>query len=203
MALKYILDTNIYIDAIREPEDAPGVFLERNTPMTFMSAVVVQELRAGAVTDAQSRALQEGIFGAFEHRNRRPRLAGDASDRCRPGRADCGFRTRIPAPRALRPKSPSMPFRDPRGEPRSSMPRDWTGRSRDSGRRIRAKLDSRNRASRRALAKLGKRGSPPDQRTFPRLSHRINVLIPISGPNISLHILKVGRAMGIEPTGII
>jgi predicted nucleic acid-binding protein len=72
MAPKYILDTNIYIDAIREPEneDALRVFLERNTPMTFMSAVVMQELRAGAVTDAQSRALQEGIFGAFERRNR-------------------------------------------------------------------------------------------------------------------------------------
>jgi predicted nucleic acid-binding protein len=72
MASKYILDTNIYIDAIREPEneDALGVFLERNTPMTFMSAVVMQELRAGAVTDTQSRALQEGIFAAFERRNR-------------------------------------------------------------------------------------------------------------------------------------
>ena len=72
MARKYILDTNIYIDAIRDPEneDALGVFLERNTPMTFMSAVVMQELRAGAVTDAQSRALQDGIFGAFERRNR-------------------------------------------------------------------------------------------------------------------------------------
>jgi predicted nucleic acid-binding protein len=69
---KYVLDTNIYIDAIRDPEieRALGTFLERNTPMTYMSAVVMQELRAGAVTDAQARALQDGIFGAFERRNR-------------------------------------------------------------------------------------------------------------------------------------
>jgi len=68
---KYVLDTNIYIDAIRDPqeEEAFGMFLERNTPMTYMSAVVMQELRAGAVTDTQARALQDGIFGAFERRN--------------------------------------------------------------------------------------------------------------------------------------
>jgi len=69
---KYVLDTNIYVDAIRDPEKERSLaaFLERNTPMTYMSAVVMQELRAGAVTDAQARALQDGIFGAFERRNR-------------------------------------------------------------------------------------------------------------------------------------
>jgi predicted nucleic acid-binding protein len=35
-----------------------------------MSAVVMQELRAGAVKDAQARALQNGIFDSFERRNR-------------------------------------------------------------------------------------------------------------------------------------
>jgi predicted nucleic acid-binding protein len=69
---KYVLDTNLYIGAIRdaEKEQELGMFLERNTPITYMSAVVMQELRAGAVTDAQARALQEGIFGPFERRNR-------------------------------------------------------------------------------------------------------------------------------------
>ena len=38
--------------------------------MTYMSAVVMQELRAGAVTDAQAKALQDGIFDTFERRNR-------------------------------------------------------------------------------------------------------------------------------------
>src|SRR5882762_11067726 len=35
-----------------------------------MSAVVVQELRAGAITDAQVKALDRGILGAFERRGR-------------------------------------------------------------------------------------------------------------------------------------
>ena len=72
MARKYTLDTNLYVDAIRDPvkQQALDEFLERNAPMTYMSAVVMQELRAGAVTDAQARALQDGIFNAFERRNR-------------------------------------------------------------------------------------------------------------------------------------
>src|ERR1700724_465834 len=72
MARKYILDTNLYIDAIRNPlkEQALERFLERNAPMTYMSAVVMLELRAGAVTDAQAKVLQDGIFGVFERRNR-------------------------------------------------------------------------------------------------------------------------------------
>jgi predicted nucleic acid-binding protein len=72
MTRKYVLDTNLYIDAIRDPlqERALERFLERNAPMTYMSAVVMQELRAGAVTDAQAKALQDGIFDSFERRNR-------------------------------------------------------------------------------------------------------------------------------------
>ncbi len=67
-----MLDTNLYIDALRDPtkELALEAFLERNAPMTYMSAVVMQELRAGAVTDVQARALQDGIFDAFERRSR-------------------------------------------------------------------------------------------------------------------------------------
>ncbi len=82
---KYVLDTNIYIDAIRDPakERALGKFLARNTPMTFMSAVVMQELRAGAVTESQAKALQDGIFNAFE---RRGRVAGPSP----PAFKDCG-----------------------------------------------------------------------------------------------------------------
>ena len=49
---KYVLDTNLYIGAIRDPakEMALDTFLERNAPMMYMSAVVVQELRASAIT---------------------------------------------------------------------------------------------------------------------------------------------------------
>jgi predicted nucleic acid-binding protein len=72
MATKYVLDTNLYIGAIRYPvkDQALQGFLERNAPMTYMSAVVMQELRAGAVADAQARVLQDGIFNAFERRGR-------------------------------------------------------------------------------------------------------------------------------------
>src|SRR5258707_289375 len=37
---------------------------------TETEAVVMLELRAGAVTDAQAKVLQDGIFGVFERRNR-------------------------------------------------------------------------------------------------------------------------------------
>ncbi len=59
MTRKYVLDTNLYIGAIR-----------RNAPVTYMSAVVMQELRAGAITDASARALDKGIFEVFERRGR-------------------------------------------------------------------------------------------------------------------------------------
>lgn len=72
MTRKFVLDSNLYIDAIRDPvkEAALDAFLERNAPVTFMSAVVIQELRAGAVTDAAARALDRGIFAVFERRGR-------------------------------------------------------------------------------------------------------------------------------------
>ena len=78
MARKYVLDTNLYIDAIRNSlkEQALEGFLERNAPMTYMSAVVMQELRAGAVTDEQAKVLQHGIFEVFERRNRVVGLSG-------------------------------------------------------------------------------------------------------------------------------
>ena len=72
MAGKYLLDTNLYIAAVHDAtkEEALDAFLERNAPIVYMSAVVVQELRAGAVTDAQVSALDKGILGVFERRGR-------------------------------------------------------------------------------------------------------------------------------------
>lgn len=72
MTRKFVLDTNIYIGAIRDPDKAAAMdaFLERNAPVTYMSAVVMQELRAGAVTDASARALDKAIFQVFERRGR-------------------------------------------------------------------------------------------------------------------------------------
>ena len=58
MTRKYVLDTNLYIGAIRDPDKEADLdaFLERNAPVTYMSAVVMQELRAGAITDAKGNA---------------------------------------------------------------------------------------------------------------------------------------------------
>ena len=72
MTRKYVLDTNLYVDAIRDATAEPALaeFLKRNTPVVHMSAVVMQELRAGATTDTQARILQDGVFGAFERRQR-------------------------------------------------------------------------------------------------------------------------------------
>jgi len=72
MTRKYVLDTNLYIGAIRDPdkEAALHAFMERHAPAIHMSAVVMQELRAGAVTDASVRALETGIFAVFERRGR-------------------------------------------------------------------------------------------------------------------------------------
>lgn len=70
--MKYALDTNIFIDALRDTraEAALLSFLERALPFTFMSAVVMQELTAGARTREQARELERSVFRPFERRGR-------------------------------------------------------------------------------------------------------------------------------------
>ena len=70
--MKFALDTNVFIDAVRDEAfaDALAVFLEQALPTTFLSAVVVQELAAGARTSKQVRVLESSIFRPFERRNR-------------------------------------------------------------------------------------------------------------------------------------
>jgi predicted nucleic acid-binding protein len=70
--VKYAFDTNIFIDAFRDEtaESALLAFLERALPITFMSAVVMQELAAGARTRDQVRELERSVFRPFERRGR-------------------------------------------------------------------------------------------------------------------------------------
>jgi predicted nucleic acid-binding protein len=70
--VRYTIDTNLYIDAIRDPagEEALSKFLVRWAPQTHLNAVVMQELRAGARTAAQVEALESGIFERFERVSR-------------------------------------------------------------------------------------------------------------------------------------
>jgi predicted nucleic acid-binding protein len=70
--VKYALDTNIYIDALRDPaaEAALLRFLEHALPFTFLSAIVMQELAAGTRTPAQVRELERSVFQPFVRRGR-------------------------------------------------------------------------------------------------------------------------------------
>jgi predicted nucleic acid-binding protein len=81
---KYTLDTNVFIDAFATPAADTGLaaFLERAAPLTDLNAVVVQELRAGARTDAQTTALQDGVFDLFERRGRVFGPSPDAFKEC-------------------------------------------------------------------------------------------------------------------------
>ena len=70
--MTFTLDTNIFIDGFRR-EDAQAevfAFLERALPFTYLSAVVMQELAAGARTTAAARDVQQGVFEPFERRRR-------------------------------------------------------------------------------------------------------------------------------------
>ena len=70
--VKYALDTNIFIDAFRDDGAAAALdaFLRQRLVATFLSSVVIQELRAGARVGKDARLLQRAIFTPFERRNR-------------------------------------------------------------------------------------------------------------------------------------
>ena len=70
--MKYTLDTNMFIDGFRTEEAQADVFafLNRALPFTYLSAVVMQELAAGARTDDAAREVQRGVFEPFERRRR-------------------------------------------------------------------------------------------------------------------------------------
>jgi predicted nucleic acid-binding protein len=70
--VKYTLDTNIFVDGFRGEEAQAEVFafLKRALPFTYLSAVVMQELAAGARTTEAARDVQQGVFNPFERRRR-------------------------------------------------------------------------------------------------------------------------------------
>jgi predicted nucleic acid-binding protein len=67
----YVVDTNLYIDALRTDDGRAGLgaFLTAFTPVVHLSAVVVQELRAGVRGKAAVR-LETAIVAPFERRER-------------------------------------------------------------------------------------------------------------------------------------
>ena len=70
--MRYALDTNIFIDGFRneEAQSEVFVFLNRALPFTYLSAVVMQELAAGARSADAARDVQRGVFEPFERRQR-------------------------------------------------------------------------------------------------------------------------------------
>ena len=68
---KYAIDSSVYIAALRDDGKAADLkgFLAAFLSSTFLSAVVVQELRAGALTGAQRQAF-DAIVGPFARRGR-------------------------------------------------------------------------------------------------------------------------------------
>ena len=70
--MKYSLDTNIFIDGFRSERAQAEVlaFLNRALPFTYLSAVVMQELCAGARSADVARDLERGVFDPFERRRR-------------------------------------------------------------------------------------------------------------------------------------
>ncbi len=70
--MKYAFDTNIFIDGFRSEAAQAEIFafLNRALPFTYLSAVVMQELAAGARTPGTARHVQQRVFQPFERRKR-------------------------------------------------------------------------------------------------------------------------------------
>jgi predicted nucleic acid-binding protein len=62
---KFVLDTNLYVQAFRNPEAARELeeFLTAFTPSTFVSSIVVHELLVGASTRAKVRQVRGDLLG--------------------------------------------------------------------------------------------------------------------------------------------
>jgi predicted nucleic acid-binding protein len=70
-ARKYVLDTNVFIDGLRDPAVHEDLlhFHRAFAPFEYVSAVVVQELRAGAVTASDGSAV-DAMVQPFVRRGR-------------------------------------------------------------------------------------------------------------------------------------
>lgn len=69
---KYVLDTNLYIYADRDPEKAEelSAFYAGLLPFTYLHATVVQELLAGAVDPKREALVRASLIAPFEKRSR-------------------------------------------------------------------------------------------------------------------------------------
>lgn len=65
---KYVLDTNLYVQAFRSVEAAAALerFYASFTPWCYLSSVVLHELLVGANTPAKTRQIEREIAGPFK-----------------------------------------------------------------------------------------------------------------------------------------
>ena len=72
MPIKYALDTNVFIGAMRDANDRARItdFHARYVASEYLSAVVGMELRAGARTSKAATDLQRHLFEPYETRGR-------------------------------------------------------------------------------------------------------------------------------------
>lgn len=69
---RYVLDTNLYIRADRDPAWAEELerFVSSRLPLISLHAVVAQEMLAGAIDRRRERLVQESLIDPFEKRRR-------------------------------------------------------------------------------------------------------------------------------------
>jgi predicted nucleic acid-binding protein len=69
---RYLLDTNLYVRAVRDAEWAEMLsrFVAANLPFIHLHAVVAQELLAGAVDAQRLKQVEEKLIRPFEKRGR-------------------------------------------------------------------------------------------------------------------------------------
>jgi predicted nucleic acid-binding protein len=70
--VKFTCDTNVLVDVLRDSsaDEAFRTFLTRFSHLTYLSSVVVLELRAGARTARQARVLERDVIQRFARVNR-------------------------------------------------------------------------------------------------------------------------------------
>lgn len=71
-ARKFVLDTNCFVDASHKVADAAAFaeFCARTSPRLYLSTVVAAELRAGAASAQDRRALERQVLAPYLRRGR-------------------------------------------------------------------------------------------------------------------------------------
>ena len=69
---KYVLDTQIFIDACRDPmaNEALQRFHRAFAPFEYLSVVVAHELRAGVTQERDRKVLERNVLDVFERAGR-------------------------------------------------------------------------------------------------------------------------------------